>query len=208
MALPETVPVKRTEEEADFVSVRPVVRQLFRVEQLVDMLLALTGKEISRLQQILRSGTAVYHYYRYWWEGFEAATEDLQALLAKFPDADASLAFHGEQCAAAAIEQSETQAPARKMEMEIPREAASRKRLLRAHSLWESLMQLAHENVPTYKTYSYGRHADIYAWEILPEARARLEKAVERFAPRELRAPLRRILQSSGALRLRFFVPR
>lgn len=208
MALPETVPVKRTEEEADYVSVRPVVRQLFRIEQLVDMLLALTGKEISRLQQILRSGTVVYHYYRYWWEGFEAVTEDLQVLLAKFPDADPSQAFRAEQCTAAAIEQAETQAPAKKMEVEIPREAASRKRLLRARSLWECLMQLAHENIPAYKTYSYGRHADIYVWEILPDVRGRLEKAVERFAPRELRAPLRRILQSSGALRLRFFVPR
>jgi hypothetical protein len=58
--LPETIPVKYTEEEAEYVSIRPVVRQSFRAAELVDMVLAVTGKDLPRIQQILRSGTVVF----------------------------------------------------------------------------------------------------------------------------------------------------
>lgn len=208
MALPETIPVKRTEEEAEFVSVRPVVRQTFRIEQLVDMLLALTGKDISRLQQILRSGTAVYHYYRYWWEGFEAAAEDLQALLAKFPDADPSRVFRAGACTAVVIEDAESQRGPRKAGMEVERKSASRKRLLRARSLWNGLMDAAAETAPAYLSYSYARRADIYALELTPRLRERLADEIERHAPRGLRGQLLYIFRTAGNLRLVYLCPR
>jgi hypothetical protein len=72
VALPETIPVRYTEEEAEYLSVRPVVRQTFRLQELVDMVLSVTGKDLARVRQILRSGTVVFHFYRYWWQGFEA----------------------------------------------------------------------------------------------------------------------------------------
>ena len=88
MPLPETIPVKYTEEEAEYLSVRPVVRQTFRLRELVDMVLAVTGKDAARVQQILRSGTTVFHFYRYWWPAVEAGEDELAPLLAEFPDPD------------------------------------------------------------------------------------------------------------------------
>ena len=208
MALPETIPVKRTEEEAEFVSVRPVVRQTFRIEQLVDMLLAVTGKELPRLQQILRSGTIVYHYYRYWWAGFEAAAEELRELLAKFPDADASRAFRGEACTRVAIERTEGHAATRQAAAEVERDAASRKRLFRARSLWDCLLDAAREEPPRYLTYSYARRADIYALEVAGAARERLAMEIERLAPRDLRGLLRGVFRGPGSLSFLYICPR
>lgn len=208
VTLPETIPVKRTEEEAEFVSVRPVVRQTFRIEQLVDMLLAVTGKELPRVQQILRSGTVVYHYYRYWWDGFEAPEEDLRRLLATFPDADASRTFRAEACTAVRIERADAQLPARQAVVELERDAASRKGLLRARSLWDGLMDAAREQPPRYQTYSYARRADCYGLELSAETRERLTGEFERLAPRDLRGPLRQICRSPGGLRLLYLCPR
>ncbi len=73
--LPETIPARYTEEEADNFSIRPVKRQNFRLRELIDMILRVTGKDLPRVQQILRSGTIVYHFYRYWWQGFDADVE-------------------------------------------------------------------------------------------------------------------------------------
>src|SRR5208283_1906278 len=72
MSLPETIPTRYTEEEAEYLSLRPVVRQTFRIAELVDMILSVTGKDAHRIAQILRSGSVVYHGYRYWWPAFEA----------------------------------------------------------------------------------------------------------------------------------------
>ena len=187
MTLPETIPVKRTEEEAEFVSVRPVVRQTFRIEQLVDMLLAVTGKEPSRLQQILRSGTVVYHYYRYWWEGFAAPEEELQTLLATFPDADPSRMFRAEACTTVLFERAHTQRPGEQTLLEVSRAAATRKRLFRSRSLWDLLMNAARDEAPAYQTYSYARRADVYALALSPEAGRRFAEETERLAPRGLR---------------------
>ena len=93
MPLPETIPVKYTEEEAGAISMRPVVRQTFRAPELVDMIVGVTGKNQHRVRQILRAGTVVFHSYRYWWQGFEADDTALGEILARYPDADPSLPF-------------------------------------------------------------------------------------------------------------------
>src|SRR3979490_3626748 len=104
MALPETSPVRYTEEEAGYVTVRPVVKQTFRLDELLDMVLSVTGKDAARIRQILHSGTVVYHFYRYWWAGFDATDAELSAALARFPDADPSRPFDAEKCTLAIFE--------------------------------------------------------------------------------------------------------
>ncbi len=104
MPLPETIPVRYTEEEADNFSIRPVKRQTFRLRELVDMILRVTGKDQARVQQILKSGTLVYHFFRYWWPGFEADAAELAALLAEFPGDDPRRAFRAEDCALIILE--------------------------------------------------------------------------------------------------------
>ena len=104
MALPETIPVKYTEEEAEYLSMRPVVRQTFRAAELVDMIVRVSGKDSERVQQILRSGTIVFHSFRYWWQGFEPDAAALRGILATYPDPDAARAFRSEDCAEIILE--------------------------------------------------------------------------------------------------------
>lgn len=194
MALPETIPVRYTEEEAEYLSVRPVVRQNFRLHELVDMVLAVTGKDPARIQQILRSGTVVFHFYRYWWQGFEADGEELAALLARFPDADPARAFRAEECTMVLLE-SGGQRPRHLLELD--RRIAARKPLFRSRSLWDCLLELGREQAPVYQEYSYARRADLYRLAVSPEQAAALLQDAARLAPRELRAALRRLSQTS-----------
>ena len=184
MPLPETIPVKYTEEEAEYLTVRPVVRQTFRLEELVDMVVRVTGKETARVQHILRTGTVVYNFYRYTWTGFDAAAEELTAALARFPDPNPARAFRAEECIALELESAEQ--PSRHR-IALAREEASRKRLFSGRSFWDALMALAAEAAPAYREYSYSRQADVYELALAPEQAARLTRDAEKLAPRALR---------------------
>jgi len=200
--LPETIPVKYAEEEAEYLSVRPVVRQTFRLHELVDMVLGVTGKDIARIQQILRSGTVVFHFYRYWWPGFEADAEELRAVLAEFPDPDPARVFREAHCTAALLE-SGGHAP--RYSLELTRESASRKRLFRGRSLWNCLMELAAAHAPEYQGYSYPRRADLYLLEVSARQTEALGREAARVAPRTLRTQLRHL---PATTRVIFICPR
>ncbi len=202
MSLPETVPVRYTEEEAEYLSVRPVVRQTFRLQELIDMVLGVTGKDLARVQQILRSGTVVFHFFRYWWSGFDADPEELAALLARFPDADPSRAFRAEHCTAVVLESGGQ--PARQS-LEIRRAVASRRRFLRPRTFWDFLMDFSRVQPPAYLDYSYRHRADLYERAISAEQLAVFYGAAKRLAPRELQAQLRHL---SAATRIVFVCPR
>jgi hypothetical protein len=208
--LPETIAVKFTEEEAEYLSVRPLVRQTFRSAELVDMILSVTGKDVARIQQILRSGTVVFHFYRYWWQGFESDAKELGALLEKYPDADPSRPFRAEECTAVLLE---TGGHGARRPLELPREAASAKRLFRTRSFWDCLMDLARPEagahppvaMPAYLEYSYTRQADIFVRSLSATEAAALAQEAERLAPRALRARMKPLPSVS---RILFILPR
>ena len=104
MPLPETIPVRFTEEEAEYVSIRPVRRQTFKLRELVDMVLSVTGRDVPRVQQILRTGTVVFHFYRYWWQGFETDATEISAVIAEFPSDDPSRTFSANECSVIVLE--------------------------------------------------------------------------------------------------------
>jgi hypothetical protein len=185
--LPDSIPVKYTEEEAEYLSVRPVVRQAFSSAELVDMVVSVAGKDLSRVQKILSSGTVVFHSFRYWWTGFDTDPSALQALLQKYPDPDPSRPFRAEDCAEVILESSGS--PARHS-LRIRREEASKRRLLSSRSLWDDLMNLAREAAPAYREYSYSLRGDIFFLSLSPEQIARLAREALRSAPRTLRADL------------------
>jgi hypothetical protein len=189
VALPQDIPVRYTEEEAGYVSFRPVVRQTFRLHELLDMILSVTGKEPERIRQILRSGTVVFHFYRYWWQGFEVAEPDLQLLLAQFPDSDPARAFRADACTKAFIASEAASSP-RHCSLEVARAATSRKRFLRRRSFWDALLAAAAAGPLLYDGYSYMHHADLFCLEPTADLRARLGAAAESFAPRDLRREL------------------
>ena len=80
MPLPAQIPVKYSEDDAQFISIRPLVRQTFRPAELIDMIVSVTGKDPHRVQQILRSGTIVFNSYRYWWDSIDSASTELATL--------------------------------------------------------------------------------------------------------------------------------
>lgn len=200
MPLPETIPVKYSEEEAEYVSLRPLVRQTFRLRELVDMILAVTGKEGERVQQVLRSGTTVYHGYRYWWQGFEASGVELQALLAEFPDAQPQRPFRIAECTAVRVE-----AAAGRTALRLEKEHAARRGFLRRRSLWDCLGALAQQSPPAYSHYSYEQRADCYVAAPAPADWPRTQSEWLQKAPRELRAA---VASLPAVPRVLYFCPR
>jgi hypothetical protein len=201
MALPETIPVRYTEEEAGYVSFRPLVKQIFSLNELLDMVLSVTGKDPERIRQILRSGTVVFHFYRYWWQGFEIAGAELAALLTRFPDPDPSREFRIENCTVALIE--DNAKPPRVL-IEIERAVASRTSLFRRRSFWDALASAAAAGPVGYQSYSYSRRADLYRLDLSDEQRVALVAAATR-APRNLRRELAVLERAS---RIAFVCPR
>jgi hypothetical protein len=197
MTLPETIAVRYTEDEAEYVSLRPVVRQTFQIDELVDMILSVTRKDATRVAQILRAGTIAFRGYRYWWTGFEAPDADLVAKLAKFPDAEPSRPFDSAACIAIVIESGEI--PPRHS-VELSRSAASRRRFFRPRSFWDELNALAVANPPMYRDYSYARHADVYLSALTPDDAAHLAAAARRALPRSLSASIKYLPEASRIL--------
>jgi hypothetical protein len=202
MALPETIAVRYTEDEAGYVSVRPVVRQTFRMMELLDLLLAVAGKDAARLHKMLSSGTAAFHGHRYWWEGFAPDAAELAAALAAFPDADPSRPFRAEDCCSVTLEVTH---PVPRLLAEWKKEDAVRRRLLRRRSVWDALLHLARTQPPAYRDYSYEKRADAYVRELAPAEREELCRQTAGLATRRLAAAARLARQ---ATRLVYLSPR
>jgi len=200
--LPEIIPVRYTEEEAGYVTIRPVVKQNFRQEELVDMILRVTGKDLERIRRILRAGTVVYNFFRYWWTGFDTDATELSAVLAKFPSADSSRVFRSADCDAVLIEFG---GGTQHQVAEFTRHALSRKRFLRSKSLWERFMALAESGSLVYQEYSYARRSDLYRRVLAPAELAALVSDASKLAPRGLRHSLHHL---SHVTSLTYFCPR
>jgi hypothetical protein len=196
--LPETIPVRYTEEEAGYVTVRPLVRQTFRLDELLDMILSVAGKDVTRIRQLLHSGTVVYHFYRYSWTGIDASEEELAAALAHFPDADPSRPFAARQCTNAIFEGPGANP---KHLLELDRAMASKRRLFRGQSFWEGLLEIAAAENPVYQRYSYEHRADLYRLGLNAENISRMEEVANRLATGKLRSELR-VLPSAASVLL------
>jgi len=194
MAPPEVISVRYTEEEAGYVSIRPVVRQSFRLSDLLGMVLGVTGKHPARIRQILRSGSVSFHSHRYWWDGFQVEEQELAALLASFPDPDPSRAFRPQACTAALVEAGGS--PPRTV-LELDRAGASRTRLFRRRSFWDALLAAAASGSLNYDGYSYQRRADLYRLDLSGELAAALATAAHSLAPRNLRRDVRALDRAS-----------
>jgi len=186
--LPETISVRYTEEEAGYVTVRPLVRQTFSMDELLDMILSVAGKDAARVQQLLHSGTVVYHFYRYTWTGIDAEDSELDAALAKFPDADPSRPFPPSLCTNAVFDG--PGANPRHL-LDLAKDVASSRGIFRRQSLWQRLMEIASEENPAYDKYSYSRRADLYRVVMDSENVLKIAEAADHLAPRKLRPALR-----------------
>jgi hypothetical protein len=202
MPLPETIAMRFTEDDAGYVTVRPVVKQTFRLPELADMIVSVTGKNAVRVQQIFRAGTVVYNGYRYWWDGFASKEDEITGLLALFPDDDPARLFNPAKVTAVSLE---IGGGTQRSLVGIVRREASAKKLFRTRSTWEILLKAGLDSTPRYEKYSYAERADVYRVHLSFEMAASLLKQVLAASPRGLRKKLAALHPPAAIL---FFIPR
>jgi hypothetical protein len=159
MALPETVRVKLSSEEAGGISITRVVVQELAVRDLVEHLLGVVGKDEARIRELLLRGSVVSGASRFRWAGWETDAESLRGLLATFPDDDPSLPFAPDRCVRTIL-----RGP--RQPVEIPREAAARKGVFQRGTFWDLLMSVMAAGPTVYSGYSYRERADRYSREL------------------------------------------
>ena len=184
MPLPTQIPLRYTEEDAGFVSVRPVVKQTFQLHELVDMVVSVAGKDPARVQQIFRTGTVVYNGYRYWWDALHADSEEIERLLLPFPDDDPSRLFDPEQATAVLLE---IGGGAQRTIVEITRQDAAQKKLFAKHSPWDVVTNFAPSRSPRYEKYAHTRRADLFRLSLPFDQAQQLLAALLASAPRKLK---------------------
>ncbi len=191
MSLPEIISVRYTEQDAGYVSVRPVVTQMFKMHELADMVVKATGKDPERAQKILSAGTVIYNGYRYWWDGFSATLSEVQMLLANFPDDDRSRVFEPAKAVAAIFE---IGGGTQRTVVEIQRKEAEQKKLFGKTTPWALLLESVIPFPARYEKYSHARKADLFRVSLPYEAAHELLRAMKEAAPSGLRrrwSPLR-----------------
>ena len=184
MPLPDPIPVRYADEDAGYVSMRPVVRQIFRLAELADMIVNVTGKDPARVQRIFRTGTVVYNGYRYTWDSLAATLSEIEALLASFPDDDPSRPFDPAQALAVLWESG---GGAQRSVVEIFRQEASEKKLFAKTSPWDVLLQSVVAHPPRYEKYFHARRADFFRVTLPYEHAQQLLATLLDAAPRGIR---------------------
>jgi hypothetical protein len=184
MSLPATVRVKLSSEAAESISITRVVVQDLPLRDLVEHMLGITGKNEARVRELLLRGTLVSGASRFRWTGWEAELDSLRELLATFPGDDPTRPFASARCVRAVLRGG-------RQAIDIPREAAARKPLLRRASFWDALMELAAAGEIQYLHYSYKDRADCYRFDMPLAAAAKLRAASEVVKYSSLREQIR-----------------
>jgi hypothetical protein len=184
MPLPQQIHVRYAEDDAGYVTMRPVVKQTFRLTELADMVVSVVGKDPDRVQQIFHTGTVLYNGYRYWWDAFAADLPEIEELLHPFPDDDPSRQFNATGVTAVLLEMG---GGTQRNVVEISKQEAAEKKLFAKASPWDVLVSFAASATPRYEEYSHARRADLFRL-VLPfdQAQGLLDAMLEA-APRGLR---------------------
>lgn len=150
----------------------PVVHQVMPLRDLVEVVLGTTGKDPSRVREVLLRGAVVQGASRFRWESLAASGEDLEAVLLTFPDPDPSRPFRDKQCTGARFR-------AGRHVIEVPREIGAQRRLFKRRSFWDELMAVAARSTAEYIDYSYRTRSDQYRVALTPENSAAIQQAAE-----------------------------
>jgi hypothetical protein len=184
MPLPDQISLRYSDEDAGYVSMRPVVKQTFRLHELIDMIVSVVGKDPERVRQILRTGTVVYNSYRYTWDSLSGDPAEIARLLVPFPDDDPSRRFDPAQASAVLLESG---GGTQRSVTELSRRDVSSKKLFAKASPWSVLLQLAAADPPRYEKYSHARHADLFRLTLPFDRAQQVLAALLDAAPRSLR---------------------
>ena len=155
MALPDRVRVRLSSEAAEAISLTRVVVQELPTRDLIDVLLGVAGKDTARLRELLSRGSVVSGASRYRWEGWTVEENELADVLNAYPDPEPHRPFHPAACVRAVLQSA-------RGGIDIPKDAASRKGLLRRENFWDRLLAVIATAPKEYRTYSHRDHADLY----------------------------------------------
>ncbi len=169
MGLPEAVRVKISSEAAGAISLTAVVARDMPLRELVELMLAVTGKDEPRLRELLARGAFVSGASRFRWQGFDPGCECIRNILDTFPDSEPQRPFDASRCRRVVLRTSVR-------EITIPRDAGSARKLFRRSSFWQGFMQIAAQLETDYRGYSYGEKADVYRIRIGGAELARLRE--------------------------------
>jgi hypothetical protein len=169
VGLPSIVRVKLSSEEAGYLSMTPVVVQEMTPGQLIELVVAVAGKDPERVADLLLRGSLVSGATRFRWEGFQADPAELAELLAGLPDAEPSRPFVAARCVRVVLSGPYCR-------IEISRQAGMRRRWLQRRSFWDALMEEAADPALRYREYSYKERADCYLLALSPAAARRLRE--------------------------------
>jgi len=184
MPFPQQIPVRYSDEDAGYLSMRPVVKQTFQLHELADLVVSVVGKDPARVQQIFRTGSVVYNGYRYAWEPLHAELPEFVSLLASFPEDNPDRAFLASQAVAVLFE---TGGGTQRNVVELTRKEAGEKKLFAESSPWDLLLQLGKVSPPRYEKYSHARRADLFRLTLPYDQGQQLLAALLDAAPRALR---------------------
>jgi len=184
MPLPQQIPVRYSDEDAGYLSMRPVVKQTFQLHELTDLVVSVVGKDPARVQQIFRTGSVVYNGYRYSWEPMIASLTEFEPLLAQFPDDHPNRVFHSAQTVAVLFE---ICGGAQRNIVELTRKEALARKLFSKNSPWDLLVRLTIISPPRYEKYSHARKADLFRLTLPFDQARSLLAALLDAAPRALR---------------------
>jgi len=173
MALPHSIRVKLTSEDAGAISLNQVVVEELRLRELIEHMLAIAGKNQPRIREMLLRGTVVSGASRFRWASIDPDPEDLRQLLATFPDPEPGRPFEQARCVRAVLRGG-------RYHIDVAREAAASKSWFRRASFWDELMDVTGGSPPAYVGYSYRDRADQYRRAFTPPEIERLRQAAAR----------------------------
>jgi hypothetical protein len=153
VALPPEVRVKISSEAAGAIAMAEVAVRTIPIRELVEQTLGAGGKDVARIEEILRRGSLVAGESRLRWEGFPADAMELGAILSTFPDPDPARPFDGARCF-------HVQLLAGREKLDISRKMGAKRRFFRRRSFWDVLMDVACS--AEYVEYSYKLRCDHY----------------------------------------------
>jgi hypothetical protein len=195
--LPQKIRVKLSSEAAGAISLTPVVSRELPIADLLEEIVAVTGKDEPRIREILQRGALVSGASRFRWQGWEPDAESLRQVLTGFPDPDPARPFSPAQCVQAVLRGG-------RQAVELTREAAARHGLFRRRAFWDVLMGQLAARPPQYSGYSYRDRADHYRRELATAERDQLRASacLLRYST------LRQRVESGGFTDIELTVPR
>lgn len=171
MPFPPTIRVKLISDDAGSISLTAVrVREMTPAE-LVGLIVMQTGKDPRRVRKLLSGGTFISGSSRLRWEKLDVEDDELDTLLAAFPDPEPERAFEPGSCRLAVFH------TAGRQPIEVTRQAGERRRLFRRCCFWDTMLAALKGEQAEYSTYSYSEKADCYQVRLSQPACSRIRDA-------------------------------